>query len=479
MTTELKGILLCAALAIGEGLAFACDAFAPLWPLAAVSALAVALWGYGHGFRAGPLLSCVLCGMALAGGATERRVATLNEVLRDNAGQPLEATFVIGNDIRPETKRASGVTFTGEVRDIPVRVHLRLKPEDPRPRPGEVWRMTGRLGDTGDKPFGRRRPFWVGSRDTSATFLAASEGGGAALLRRVREDLSRRIGLGLEKSPRAADLNRAMLLGERFRLTDADRTAFVAAGTIHIFAISGLHVLFVAQLFVFFLRVLRVTLRALPLFLLPLIWLYVLLVGAAPSAVRAATMASFYHLAPLFWRKPNGFTAWTLAFLLSYGLKPTLWFDVGCALSFTVMFALILWAWWMKPFPKQRFGKLGFTAAAWLAGMPLAAHVFGRITPGGLLANLLIVPLAAVSVMMTALGLLFSFVWETLARHCNNLAALATDLMTGLSHLLARTGYSSYEVEPWSFGRCLVLYAAILFALLLARFLVLRARRTL
>ncbi len=481
MTKEMKWIFLCAAVATGEGLGFACGRFAFLWPAAAGLAGLVAAALYGHGCRRGLLLVAVLTGFALALAATDRRQRTLDDLLEVNAGTPLTAEFTLGDDLREEVTKDGrrGFTFTGIVRDIPVRVHLRHVPGQPAPAAGEVWSVTGWLGRMREGPFGRRLPLWVGGRGTEARRVAAESGGVDGFLRRLRVSLSRRIGLGLDHAQRTADLNRAMLLGERHRIRQEDRDSFVAAGTIHIFAISGLHVLFVAHLLEFLLRLLRLPRRGACLVLLPLVWLYVVVVGCGPSAVRAATMATFYYSATLFWRRPNGFTAWALAFLVTYIRDPAMWFNAGCAFSFTVMFALVLWQWWCDPFPAQWVRKLGFAAIAWLAGVPLAAHLFGRITPGGLLANLAVVPLAAISVVTTALGVLASCFSDAIAGHFNNFAALSTNLMAALSRFVGGTDWSTCTVEPWGYGKCLLWYAAALLILLFLRAVLLQRGRTL
>lgn len=469
MTNELKWILMCAAVAIGEGCGFAAASFAPVWPVALGTAALVALVGYGCSWRPWPYVAMALLGFALALLAADRRCRALDEVLEVNAGRPVEATFVIGDDLREEGGSASRLTFTGSVNGIPVRVHLYRREKDARPHPGEVWSCTGWLGRSDDGPFGRRRPFWVNGRGTSARRIAISAGGCSESLRQLRADLSRRVGLGLEHAPDTADLNRAMLLGERHRMDREAHEAFVAAGTVHIFAISGLHVFFIAHLLELLLRFTRLPQRAVCLVLLPLVWTYVVMVGCGPSAVRAATMASFYHSAVLFWRRPNGFTAWALAFLLTYLRDPTQVYNIGCGLSFAVMFALVLWGSWCHPLVPRWSGRFCIAVVAWAAGVPLAAHAFGRITPGGLLANLAVVPLAAVSVLAAALGVIVSFLSERLAAHFNNFAALSTDLMAGLSRLIGSWPWSNHAVEPWSVATCVAWYVGGILTLLILR----------
>lgn len=481
MTCEFKWILACAALALGEGCGFAADGLAHTWPVVAGAALPAVLAGYGLDWRPWPYLALFLLGVVLAMAAADRRLRTLDEILEENAGRPTEAEFVIGGDLHGET-HADGracLTFVGEVRGIPVRVHLPAdRAGDAPPRPGETWRCAGWVGRTGDGPFGRRRPFWIGGRGTSCERVAASPSSWRRRLHAFREDLSRRVGIGLGHAPEAADLNRAMLLGERGRIGRETRDVFVAAGTVHLFAISGLHVIVVARLLNVVLALVWMPVRWRVLVLMPLVWAYVVLVGCGPSAVRAATMAGFYYAAPLFWRRPNGFTAWALAFLLTYMRDPAMAFDTGCTFSFAVMFALVLWGWAMRPFTLPWYARFGVVAVAWAAGVPIAARVFGRITPGGLLANVVTVPLAEISVTLSALGVVASGLSHGVAAHLNNFAALATEGMAGVSALVAARPWSNREVAPWSLAGCAAWYAGLALLLLLLRAVLLRRRRT-
>lgn len=285
----------------------------------------------------------------------------------------------------------------------------------------------------------------------------------------LRADLSARVGLGLDAARETAVLNRAILLGERSNIPKATKQIFIESGTIHVFAISGLHVMIVARLFMFLIALVFVPYRLQGVVALPLVWGYVLLIGASPSAVRAATMATFYLLAPILSRRPNGLVSWALAFLLAHLVNPLQIADVGSQLSFAVMLALIL--------ASRQAGGFFITFAAWAAGVPIAAMVFGRITPGGLIANLVLLVTAGYSVVAGAVGALVSYLSETLAIHFNNLSALFTDSMVVVSNVVARLPGANFEIEPWGFFECTLWYVA--FALGLVLLSLIRARRNL
>ena len=283
-------------------------------------------------------------------------------------------------------------------------------------------------------------------------------------LAEIRRDVSRRLGLGLDHDRELVSLNRAILLGERNDLPRRTRRMFVDAGTIHVFAISGLHVMIVAWTLVYLLLVCRIPFRAAGLAALPMLWGYVVLIGMPPSAVRAALMASFYFTAPLFWRRPDMLVAWELTFLAVHAVRPENIANVGSLLSFTVMFAILFVARAFRNRP-TRVQRLAVALAAWAAGVPIAAHVFGRVTPGGLLANVALLPAAGVTVVTGVLGLVTSYASETAAAHLNNVSALFTRAMTEVSRAVAALPGANFATRPWSYAECALWYAAMFLVL--------------
>ncbi len=285
----------------------------------------------------------------------------------------------------------------------------------------------------------------------------------------IKRDFSRRVALGLDHAPETVVLNRAILLGERASIPRETREAFVKSGTIHVFAISGLHVMIVAKVLMALVAFTFLPLRVQGLAALVPVWGYVLLIGVPPSALRAALMASLCFLAPLLNRRANGLMAWVVAFFVSHLLFPKLIANVGSQLSYLVMLGLILSGRFFK-------GHVALTCAAWAAGVPVAAMVFGRVTPGGILANLVLIAAASYSVGAGALGLVLSYLSETVAVHFNNLAALMTQAMVVISETIARLPGSNFDVPPWSLPMCLEWYAA--FALVLYLVFCHRRRQT-
>lgn len=388
-------LFLCGCLAAGEYLASLTVDYAPVWPVWALAAMLVALFGYGLSVRGWHCLALFLTGLALYSQASVAETA--------------------------------------------------------------AWR---------DNPWMRRREARMREAEVRAN----------PLRRLARYDLSRRMSLGLAAEPEAKALACAILLGERGRLPQRTRRLFVESGTIHVFAISGLHVMAVADVLSVLILALLVPRRFAGCAALPVLWGYVCLIGFPASAVRAALMATVSFAAPVFWRRPQSLRAWELAFLAVHLTDPLMIANVGSALSFAVMLAIVVVGEMTSGLAKWK-RSLAATLAAWAVGVPIAARVFGRVTPGGLLANLVLIAAARLTVYAGVAGAALSAVSDRVAAHVNNLCALGIKAMVLVADGVSRLPGSNFETGAWPLTTCIEWYVALLLACFLVRTAVARGRR--
>ena len=467
MKLETRYLLICALFALGEALGFAAYIFASLWPLCVLGALLIALFMHGLSFRFWWMLPTVLIGIVLSFITMEPRIAILRDISIQTHHAPFRQALRVESEPALRGTSAAGdrwVSFLSSYSNITLRVIAPIPATNDLPRLSETWSCVGWL-DTRSLPIDiRPRRLWIKGRNTFARRIApAPEHDMRRLMTELRHNFSQRMGIGLEHSAHdIASLNRAILLGERASLPSSIRDTFIRAGTMHVFAISGLHVMVVAQLLMVVLVCCAVPIRFVGFLLIPLLWAYTYLIGMTPSAIRAAGMASIYFAAYIFMRRPSSIVAWCLTFLIIHILDPLMLLNVGSELSFAVMLGILLSLRFCRYFNFGRWEGLVVTFAAWLAGTPIAAAVFGRITPGGILANIILIPTAAVSVVTSALGIMASFISTTLAIHINNIAALFTRAMVGISWSVAHLPGSNFEVSKWTFTTCLAWYAFFL-----------------
>lgn len=352
------------------------------------------------------------------------------------------------------------------------------------PRPGEVWRLAG----SGRVRRGRNGlPELTVStgQERSGRVAEADPGAWQARVARARRQAVRRVTLGIEEWGAVPALNMAMLLGARDEMPQAMRRVFADSGTIHVFAISGLHIAFVAGLLVMGVRLAGVPRTHWVVAVAPLLVFYTVTTGARPSAVRACVMAVLFLSAPLFGRRPSGVAALAGTALAVHAVRPWLVFDVGNMLSFVVMGGLVAFC---GPFCAGMHGVCGLgrletrarllaaagrgtraggvrllggvarvfadsfavSLAAWLASVPLTAYYFGRFTPGGLLANVIVAPCAFMIVTAGFLGMAASFVSGWLASCFNHAAGLFTTVMVWTAETAAAMPGGNFRVPRWA-----------------------------
>lgn len=457
----------------GEGAGFAACRFASAWLGVACWAVVGLLAAYGWGCARGVLLPAAL--FLLGGVLALRTDAGLRRVLDGNAGVdgPRERLALVVEgavDVRRREKRGDWlVSFHSHAGPVPLKVSFPAARPAAAPAVGDVWEVDGWIahGRGGSDRFGRR-VLWLPDLAHVRRRAPTLFGSARAAWERLGRGLADLAGVGLAGSGDAADLGRAILLGRRSGLAPERRQTFAAAGTIHVFAISGLHVMVVAWMLRGVLGGMGMPLRAQGLVCVPLIWAYVVLTGARPSAVRAALMATIWLFATVLDRRPDARVAWSATALLVYGLAPERLFDLGCNLSFAVMLGIVLWVHWTRRFrPWFREGSVlgglaggfGVSCAAWVAGTPLVAHAFGCLTPGGLLANLAVIWCAGWMVKFGAGGIAASFICLPLAAVLNNVAAAFTWAMAFVSECVAALPFASIPVAPWPPALCVFWYA--------------------
>ncbi len=278
----------------------------------------------------------------------------------------------------------------------------------------------------------------------------------------VKSWIGERITLGVEDKG-IASLACSMLLGEREKMAKEDKKVFVDAGTLHAFAVSGLHVGVVALVIRFLLLLLFVPHRLSAALTIPFLWGYVYLVGMSASSLRAGVMATILLLAPVFFRRYNFITAWGFAFWLFHALEPSRILEVGSALSFSITLVIVVW---LKFFDRETrsfwSSTLMFDIVIWAASVPIMAHVFGRFTPGGLIANLFVIPLASFVIAALVVSVVVSLICPYLSLHLNNFAALGLRGMLESSRLVATIPGASVEVVKWDYLTCALWYLALI-----------------
>ena len=263
----------------------------------------------------------------------------------------------------------------------------------------------------------------------------------------LRLELRERIVAGLDEEAASASLIRGLVLGDRSSGGAELYGAFRQSGTMHVFAVSGLHVGLVGFLAWILMRICRVP-RTWGLWaVLIIMWSYAFVTGLRPPALRASLMASVFLLGFAVKRQPSLanslFASIPVVLLLdSFQLR-----QAGFQLSYVVVGMIILLApllyrrvqfmvdgdpflprvlytrpqHWMQATRQKVIGLLVVSLAAWLGSMPLIGYHFGIVTPAAVLASMLLIPIVFAILSLALLGVVVGLVAAPLEETANRL----------------------------------------------------------
>jgi competence protein ComEC len=141
--------------------------------------------------------------------------------------------------------------------------------------------------------------------------------------------------------PKQAELAAAVLLGLREEVVPTRTEAFVTTGTVHVLAISGLHVGILAAALFWLMRNIRFARRFSAVAIAAIVVFYAVMVDAGPPVVRATILVLVACAAVCLGRRPLGFNTLAAAGLGVLAVNPAEMFQGGTQLSFLCVAGLI------------------------------------------------------------------------------------------------------------------------------------------
>ncbi len=334
-----------------------------------------------------------------------------------------------------------------------------LKGELNRPRPAR---------NPGEFDYGkyllRRGIFGAVYINDDDQILDISEGEGSFILSKIVYPLKRHIRESIERNllgdPRA--LMKSLILGERGELSDKIKEAFIASGTGHILAISGLHVGIIAG---FFLTIFSFFLprRWASAIVILILCLYVLILDFRPSVLRASIMFSLIILAFALERNSESVNSLGVSALIILMVWPQSLFDAGFQLSFlSLLFILLFYGMMLNLRPEATsshrwiewiIGIFIVSIAAYLGTAPIVASNFNRVSLIFPIANLVIVPTAIGVIASGLVSVIFGPWLHLIATIFNAVGWLILKVMLSEAYFLSSFSFSSATVQSpsWFF----------------------------
>jgi competence protein ComEC len=269
----------------------------------------------------------------------------------------------------------------------------------------------------------------------------------------------------------------ALVLGQKDTLTCQVSAAYTRTGTMHVLAVSGLHVGILYWCLGLLLGLLKYicTLRWLSAAIsLIVLWFYAFVTGLSPSVLRAVTMFSFMVMASMLGRKRNTYNTLAASAFLLLCWDPMLLFSVSFQLSYLAVLGIV----YLQPriygtftLSNRILDKLwlfsSVSIGAQAATVPLSLYYFHQFPTYFVVANWVVVP-AALVILCLGLTVLATSFWVGLSALIAWLLEAVVlgvnvfiDSMQKLPYSLIEPIYWSVHVVVLSYG-LIVLYLALL-----------------
>jgi len=218
----------------------------------------------------------------------------------------------------------------------------------------------------------------------------------------------------------AISILKALLVGKKSQYLDQLKKPYITSGTVHVLAISGLHVGCIAGLFLFLLSKFKQSYILLKLFItasaLLSVWTFALISGFSPSVIRASSMFSILILSNLTKKKTSVMNVlFVTAFIMLY-TDPNMLFSISFQLSFLAVLSILLFQQSVRdllPSYNSRIDVIldlfAVSLSAQILISPISVFYFNQLSIIGIFLSVLIVPLTAIILKTSILGLMFSF----------------------------------------------------------------------
>lgn len=203
----------------------------------------------------------------------------------------------------------------------------------------------------------------------------------------------------------AAGVLDAMVLGEKGNIPSVVYDAMSKTGTVHILVVSGFNVGITAFIAILLFKILRIPRRARCFLVIFCLVIYCFATGASSPVVRATIMAMFFLAGFMLKREADIRNSFALSALFILFLDPRDLFSISFQLSFASVAAIVF----LYPKLQSIFRSASIKAkilkfivegclvslSTWLVTLWFIAYYFRFFSPVTILANIFIVPLAA------------------------------------------------------------------------------------
>lgn len=269
------------------------------------------------------------------------------------------------------------------------------------------------------------------------------------------------------------DFINGVLLGKRNEIDKLKIKSFAETGTLHILAISGLHVGFVVVFFSFVFSYLGIDKRIRNILILILIFVFSAIADFKPSVLRASMIAYLYLISGFFnFRKTVFYNSLAVSAIILLIINPMNIFSIGFQLSFTAVFFIFSGMETAEELMKNRnrilknYIAIPFMASlsAFAGTFPIITYYFSNFSWISIIMNIPVIFLMSIIYPISLLSLGISFFSVSAAR-------FTAELNSYLINFLYKTVESIHNSQIGFFNlKQMTIFEMILYYLLLVLF---------
>jgi len=269
---------------------------------------------------------------------------------------------------------------------------------------------------------------------------------------------------------------KTILIGDRSDLGYGIKEDFIKTGTVHILAISGLHVGLIATLILWLFSMLGLPKKLNLIFTLIFLIFYSFVAGSNPPVIRAVIMFFMFAAGYLINRDSDTLNTLSLAAFLILLWNPKELFDPSFQLSFASVGSIIILAPKIDKLlgldSKQQKSLLSkmkiyilkcssVSVAAWLGTSPLISIYFSMVSPVAILANLIVIPMLFLVISVSFLLFLAALASSIFASLIGQTLCAIENMLFFINHIFSELSFAYLRVGSISAGFLALYYAFI------------------
>ncbi len=256
----------------------------------------------------------------------------------------------------------------------------------------------------------------------------------------------------------------ALLTGNSDYMEGELLTNFRASGVAHIFAVSGLHIGFLAAVLNFILDKLKSNRIFKAIFIVLCLIFYSGICGFSASSIRATIMCAVLQFASVSGERYDGVNSIGVALLIVLLISPLQMFFAGFQLSFAVVLSILILSdpvsKIFKFLPVKIAQAIGAVLSAQLVSLPIMLAHFSAFSVCSVIVNLIFIPFVSFIYIFSLLSVVISGILSLPI-----ILVPLNFLMSGIIWLMNCIDFTAFMVGELTLGATVIFYyLAMLFA---------------